>query len=67
MSAVTIGTGFTLDLDTELGSIESSKRVDFTVLEDDPPAVDPLRFHELPVWSTVVGGRVFPCAEIGPS
>ena len=67
MSAVTIGAVFTFKLDTELGSIESSKQADFAVLEDDPLAEDPLKLHEVPVWSTVVGGRVFPCAEIGPS
>ena len=64
--AVTIGAAFTLKLDTELGSIESGKRADFAILEDDPLAVDPARLHEVPVWSTVVGGRIFPCSEIGP-
>ena len=64
--AVTIGAAFTLKLDTELGSIESGKRADFAILEDDPLAVDPARLHEVPVWGTVVGGRIFPCSEIGP-
>ena len=64
--AVTIGAAFTLKLDTELGSIECGKRADFAILEDDPLAVDPARLHEVPVWGTVVGGRIFPCSEIGP-
>ena len=64
--AVTIGAAFTLKLDTELGSIESGKRADFAILEDDPLSVDPARLHEVPVWGTVVGGRIFPCSEIGP-
>ena len=64
--AVTIGAAFTLKLDTELGSIECGKRADFAILEDDPLSVDPARLHEVPVWGTVVGGRVFPCSEIGP-
>ena len=64
--AVTIGAAFTLELDTELGSIESGKRADFAILEDDPLSVEPARLHEVPVWGTVVGGRVFPCSEIGP-
>ena len=63
--AVTIGAAFTLKLDTELGSIESGKRADFAILEDDPPAVDPARLDKVPVWGTVVGGRIFPCSEIG--
>ena len=64
--AVTIGAAFTLKLDTELGSIECGKRADFAILEDDPLSVDPARLHEVPVWGTVVGGRIFPCSEIGP-
>ena len=64
--AVTIGAAFTLKLDTELGSIECGKRADFAILEDDPLSVDPTRLHEVPVWGTVVGGRIFPCSEIGP-
>ena len=64
--AVTIGAAFTLKLDTELGSIECGKRADFAILEDDPVSVDPTRLHEVPVWGTVVGGRIFPCSEIGP-
>jgi len=64
--AVTIGAAFTLKIDTELGSIECGKRADFAILEDDPLAVDPARLREVRVWGTVVGGRIFPCSEIGP-
>ena len=65
LHAVTIGAAFTLKLDAEIGSIECGKRADFAILEDDPLAVDPASLHEVPVWGTVVGGRVFPNAEIG--
>ena len=65
LHAVTIGAAFTLKLDTEIGSIECGKRADFAILEDDPLAVDPAKLHEVPVWGTVVGGRVFPNSEIG--
>jgi predicted amidohydrolase YtcJ len=64
--AVTMGAAFTLKLDAELGSIETGKRADFAVLEDDPLAVDPMQLKDVPVWGTVLGGRVFPCSEIGP-
>ena len=64
--AVTIGAAFTLKLDTELGSIECGKRADFAILEDDLLSVDPARLDKVPVWGTVVGGRIFPCSEIGP-
>ena len=66
LHAITIGAAFTLKLDTELVSIECGRRADFAILEDDPLAVDPARLHEVPVWGTVVGGRVFPCSEVGP-
>ena len=66
LHSVTIGAAFTLKLDTELGSIECGKRADFAILEDDPLSVDPARLHQVPVWGTVVGGRIFPCSEIGP-
>ena len=66
LHAVTIGAAFTLKLDTEIGSIECGKRADFAILEDDPLAVDPAKLHEVPVWGTVAGGRIFPNSEIGP-
>ena len=67
LHAVTLGAAFTLKLDTEVGSIETGKRADFAILEDDPLAVDPAALRDVPVWGTVVGGRVFPVSEIGAS
>ena len=65
LHAVTIGAAYTLKLDTEIGSIECGKRADFAILEDDPLAVDPAELRDVPVWGTVVGGRIFPNSEIG--
>ena len=65
LHAVTLGAAFTLKLDTEIGSIETGKRADFAILEDDPLAVDPAALKDVAVWGTVVGGRVFPVSEIG--
>lgn len=65
LHAITIGAGFTLKLDAEIGSIECGKRADFAILDDDPPRVDPGALHEVPVWGTVIAGRIFPCEEIG--
>jgi len=67
LHAVTLGAAFTLKLDTEIGSIETGKRADFAILEDDPLAVDPAALKDVAVWGTVVGGRVFPVSEIGTS
>ena len=67
LHAVTLGAAFTLKLDTEIGSIETGKRADFAILEDDPLAVEAAALRDVPVWGTVVGGRVFPVSEIGTS
>ena len=65
LHAITLGAAYTLKLDTEIGSIETGKRADFAILEEDPLAVEPAALKDLPVWGTVVGGRVFPVSEIG--
>ena len=65
LRAITLGAAFTLKLDTEVGSIETGKRTDFAILEDDPTAVDPAALKDIAVWGTVVGGQVFPVSEIG--
>ena len=67
LHAITLGAAFTLKLDTEIGSIETGKRADFAILEDDPLTVDPAGLKDIDVWGTVVGGRVFPVSEIGSS
>ncbi len=36
------------------------KLADFTVLEQDPYAVEPQHFGDIPIWGTVVGGRPYP-------
>ena len=65
LHAITLGAAFTLKLDTEIGSIETGKRADFAILEDDPLAVAPEAFKDVAVWGTVVGGRVFPNPAAG--
>lgn len=60
LHAITLGAAWTLQLDHEIGSIECGKKADFCVLEGDPLAVDPLRLKDIPIWGTVLAGRVFP-------
>lgn len=60
--AVTLGAAYTLRLDGEIGSIESGKRADFCVLEDDPTSVAPGALKDVGVCGTVQGGRVFAAA-----
>ncbi|MEY4268275.1 MAG: hypothetical protein RIS90_2810 [Pseudomonadota bacterium] len=59
LQAITLGAAYTLKLDHEIGSIESGKRADFCVLDDDPTAVPPAQLKDVRVWGTVQGGRVF--------
>lgn len=56
--AITMGAAYTLKLDSEIGSIEAGKKADFTVLGEDPMAVEPMALKDVPVLGTVFGGHV---------
>ena len=62
--AITMGAAYTLHMDGEIGSIETGKKADFAVLEDDPTTCDPGALKDIGVWGTVQGGRVFAAAEL---
>jgi len=66
LRAITLGAAYTLKLDGELGSIETGKRADFAVLENDPLSLPPEALKDVGVWGTVLGGRVFANADIAP-
>jgi predicted amidohydrolase YtcJ len=57
--AITLGAAYTMKLDHEIGSIETGKRADFAVLDADPFEVKSSELKDVPVWGTVLGGRVF--------
>ncbi|EBA02528.1 amidohydrolase domain protein [Rhodobacterales bacterium HTCC2150] len=59
LRAITMGAAYTLHLDGEIGSIETGKKADFAILEDDPTACDPANLKDIGVWGTVQGGRIF--------
>ena len=63
LQAVTLDTAYTLNMDQLIGSIEPGKLADFTVLEEDPFEVDPMKIKEIPVWGTVLGGKMFPAVK----
>jgi predicted amidohydrolase YtcJ len=60
LHAMTLGAAYTLRMDHLVGSIEVGKHADFAVLEDDPLAVPPADLRDVPIWGTVLGGKVFP-------
>ncbi len=64
LQAITLGAAYTLKLDGEVGSIESGKRADFAVLEDDPTEVGGENLKDVRVWGTVQAGRVFAAASL---
>ena len=64
LRAITLGAAYTLKLDGEIGSIETGKRADFAVLDDDPVTAGADGLKDVRVWGVVQGGRVFE-AEAG--
>jgi predicted amidohydrolase YtcJ len=62
--AITLGAAYTLHMDGEIGSIETGKRADFAVLEEDPYTVEPTALKDVGVWGTVQGGRVFAAEDL---
>ncbi len=56
LRSVTLGSAFLLGLDGELGSIETGKWADFTVLAENPLTVDPTHIRDIQVWGTVLAG-----------
>lgn len=59
LRAVTIEAAYSWRLERELGSITPGKLANFTVLAQDPYAVDPLRLDDIEVLGTVYEGRTF--------
>jgi predicted amidohydrolase YtcJ len=60
LRAITLGAAYTLKMDHLVGSIESGKFADFTVLDQDPLAVAPEHLKDIGIRATVLGGKVFP-------
>jgi predicted amidohydrolase YtcJ len=60
LRAVTLEAARSLGLEDEIGSIRPGKRADFTILEQDPYAVDPLELRDIEIWGTVFEGRPRP-------
>ena len=62
--AITMGAAYTLHLDGEIGSLETGKKADVAILEDDPTTCDPLALKDIAVWGTMQGGRIFAASDI---
>lgn len=64
LRAITLGAAYTLKLDGEIGSIETGKRADFAVLDEDPLSVAPDALKDIGIWGVVQGGRLFAAADL---
>lgn len=60
LRAVTIEAAYSWRMEHELGSITPGKAANFTVLAEDPYAVEPARLKQIEVLGTVYEGRWFP-------
>ena len=60
LRAITIEAAHSWRMEHELGSITPGKAANFTVLAEDPYAVDPAHLGDIAVLGTVFEGRLFP-------
>ena len=60
LRAITIEAAYSWQKENELGSIAPGKIANFTVLDQDPLTVEPLKLNDIPIWGTVFEGRIFP-------
>jgi hypothetical protein len=58
LRCITLGAAYVLKMDGEIGSIQTGKRADFCLLDDDPLTVPPEALKDIPVAGTVLGGQV---------
>ena len=64
LHTITLGAAYTLKLDGEIGSIETGKKADLAMLEDDPLEVGPNNLKDTRIWGTMQDGRIFPAGKI---
>jgi hypothetical protein len=60
LRAMTIEAAYSIRMENELGSITPGKLANLTILEQSPYAVAPAALKDIPVWGTVLEGRVQP-------
>jgi len=58
LQATTLGAAYLLHLDHLIGSLETGKFADMTVLAEDPLSVDPSVIRDIEVRDTIVGGDI---------
>ena len=59
LKTITINAAYVLQKEKEIGSIAPGKIADFTILEQDPLAVDPKQLKDIHVWGNVFEGKIY--------
>ncbi len=60
MKMITVNAAYTLGVEDKVGTIEAGKFADFTVLDSDPQVLPAMKIKDVPVFATVLGGKVIP-------
>ncbi|TLU68049.1 amidohydrolase [Thalassotalea litorea] len=60
LRAITIDAAWMMRKESQIGSIRTGKQADFTILEDDPYKVDPMKIKDINIWGVVFSGQVYP-------
>lgn len=60
LRAVTLDAAYSLQLEKEVGSIETGKLANFTILSENPVTCDPMKIKDINIWGTVHEGRLLP-------
>ncbi|HKI14694.1 MAG TPA: amidohydrolase family protein, partial [Roseiarcus sp.] len=66
LRAITIEAAYSWRQEDQIGSITPGKIANFTVLDDDPYSVPPMKLRDVPIWGTMFEGRLFPVASTSP-
>ena len=65
LRGVTISAAYSLQLEDEIGTLETGKRANMTVLAENPLTADPTKLREIAVWGTIMEGRILPLGTPG--
>ena len=60
LKAITLDAAYSIRMEDKVGSIAVGKDANLTVLEQSPYDVPPAQLKDIPVWGTMLEGRVQP-------
>lgn len=60
LAGITLEAARAIQQQHRIGSIETGKLADFTILEQDPYSIQPQHFKDIKVWGTVMNGKIYP-------